>query len=122
MPVALRGGNTSLAAPTAHGGAGAGLDQTLKSTSGASTGQVFTELGYALPLNARATVEPFAGAAFSDQRLRGFSESGGFAALDGESKTNDVTTTLGLHAQMAFTALQLQAHLHGNRGRASCLR
>ncbi|NWC92605.1 MULTISPECIES: autotransporter domain-containing protein [unclassified Pseudomonas] len=96
---------------------GAGLDQTLKSTSGASTGQVFTELGYALPLNARATIEPFAGAAFSDQRLRGFSESGGFAALDGERNTNDVTTTtLGLHAQMAFTALQLQAHLHGTVG------
>ncbi|WP_219274103.1 autotransporter domain-containing protein, partial [Pseudomonas sp. Xaverov 83] len=95
----------------------AGLDQTLKSTSGASTGQVFSELGYALPLNNHATIEPFVGAAFSDQRLRGFSESGGSTALDGESKTNDTTTTtLGLHAKTALTALQLQGHLYGTVG------
>nr|WP_242488218.1 autotransporter domain-containing protein [Pseudomonas sp. TH34] len=95
----------------------AGLDQTLKSTSGASTGQVFSELGYALPLNNHATIEPFVGAAFSDQRLRGFSESGGSTALDGESKINDTTTTtLGLHAKTALTALQLQGHLYGTVG------
>ncbi|AMW83886.1 autotransporter [Pseudomonas yamanorum] len=95
----------------------AGLDQALKSTSGASTGQVFSELGYALPLNNHATIEPFVGAAFSDQRLRGFSESGGSTALDGESKTNDTTTTtLGLHAKTALTALQLQGHLYGTVG------
>jgi outer membrane autotransporter protein len=95
----------------------AGLDQTLKSKSGASTGQVFTELGYALPLNDRATIEPFAGAAYSDLRMRGFSESGGSAALDGEANSNDVTTTtLGLHAQTAFAAQQIQGHLHGTMG------
>lgn len=95
----------------------AGLDQTLKSTSGASTGQVFTELGYALPLSPRATIEPFAGAAFSDLRMRGFSESGGSVALEGQSNTQDVTTTtLGLHSHMALTADPLQGNLHSTAG------
>jgi fibronectin-binding autotransporter adhesin len=94
-----------------------GLDQTLKSNYGASTGQVFTELGYALPLNDRVTVEPFVGAAYSDLRTRGFAESGGSAALKGQGNTNDVTTTtLGVHAQTAFSLHETQGTLHATAG------
>jgi outer membrane autotransporter protein len=101
----------------------AGLDQTLKANYGASTGQVFGELGYALPLNDNFTLEPFAGAAYSNLRTRGFSESGATgssgdsAALNGKSNTNDVTTTtLGVHARTAFTLQETQGHLNATVG------
>jgi len=81
----------------------AGFGQELKSSYGASTGQFFGELGYALPLNGRVTLEPFVGASYNDLHTRGFSESGGDAALDGKSGRNQVaSTTLGLHAQGTF--------------------
>ncbi|MFD4840088.1 DUF6850 family outer membrane beta-barrel protein [Achromobacter sp. NPDC058515] len=97
--------------------AAAGLDQTLKASYGASTGQVFTELGYAVPLNERVTLEPFIGANYSDLRTRGFSESGGDAALRGESGSNSVTTTtLGLHALTTFESAGARGHVHGTLG------
>lgn len=81
----------------------AGVGEELKSSYGASTGQFFGELGYAVPLNDRVTLEPFMGASYSDLRTRGFAESGGDAALSGESARNQIAaTTLGLHAQSAF--------------------
>ncbi|KRC80635.1 hypothetical protein ASE30_24760 [Achromobacter sp. Root83] len=97
--------------------AAAGLDQTLKASYGASTGQVFTELGYAVPLNDRVTLEPFIGANYSDLRTRGFSETGGDAALRGESGSNSVTTTtLGLHALTTFESAGARGHVHGTLG------
>ncbi|KRA01862.1 autotransporter domain-containing protein [Achromobacter sp. Root565] len=97
--------------------AGAGLDQTLKASYGASTGQVFTEVGYAVPLNDRVTLEPFVAANYSDLRTRGFSESGGDAALRGESSSNKVTTTtLGLHALTTFESAGALGHVHGTLG------
>ncbi|QVQ28429.1 autotransporter domain-containing protein [Achromobacter deleyi] len=97
--------------------AAAGLDQTLKASYGASTGQVFTELGYAVPLNDRITLEPFIGANYSDLRTRGFSETGGDAALRGESGRNSVTTTtLGLHALTTFESAGARGHVHGTLG------
>lgn len=97
--------------------AGAGLDQTLKASYGASTGQVFTELGYAMPLNDRVTLEPFVAANYSDLHTRGFSESGGDAALHGESSSNKVTTTtLGLHALTTFESAGALGHVHGTLG------
>lgn len=97
--------------------AGAGLDQTLKASYGASTGQVFTELGYAMPLNDRVTLEPFVAANYSDLRTRGFSEAGGDAALRGESGSNKVTTTtLGLHALTTFESAGALGHVHGTLG------
>lgn len=81
----------------------AGVSQALKSSYGASTGQLFGELGYALPLNDRVTLEPFLGASYNDLRTRGFAESGGDAALEGKSGREQVAaTTLGLHAQGTF--------------------
>lgn len=97
--------------------AAAGLDQTLKASYGASTGQVFTELGYAVPINDRVTLEPFIGANYSDLRTRAFSESGGDAALRGESGSNRVTTTtLGLHALTTFESAGARGHVHGTLG------
>lgn len=97
--------------------AAAGLDQTLKAGYGASTGQVFGELGYAVPLNDRVTLEPFVGANFSDLRTRGFSESGGDAALRGESGRSRVTTTtLGLHARSDFESAGARGAVQGTLG------
>ncbi len=95
----------------------AGQRQDLKADYNASTGQIFTEVGYAMPLNDRITLEPFVGADFSDLRTRGFSESGGDAALSGRSNSNKVgTTTLGLHAQTTFDLGQNAGRLRGTLG------
>ncbi len=77
-----------------------GLDQTLRAGYGASTTQVFTELGWTLKAGDTLTLEPYAGVAWAGQRTRAFSESGGSAALSGASRTNNTTTTtLGLRAR-----------------------
>jgi outer membrane autotransporter protein len=95
----------------------AGQYQELKADYSASTGQVFTDVGYAIPLNDRVTLEPFFGADFSDLRTRGFSESGGDAALSGKSSTNNVgTTTLGLRAQTTFDVKDNAGRLRGMLG------
>ena len=80
----------------------AGLPQTLEASYRGNTAQVFTELGYAFPVTERVTLEPFVGAGYSSLRTRAFTESGGDAALRGDSNRNNVaTTTLGLHARSA---------------------
>lgn len=80
-------------------GAG-GLDQTLTADYGGNTTQVFSELGYALGVADGLTLEPYAGVAWAGQRVRGFSESGGSAALSGAASRNDTTTTtLGLRGR-----------------------
>ena len=95
----------------------AGQYQELKADYSASTGQVFTDVGYAIPLNDRVTLEPFFGADFSDLRTRGFSESGGDAALSGKRSTNNVgTTTLGLRAQTTFDVKDNAGRLRGMLG------
>jgi fibronectin-binding autotransporter adhesin len=97
--------------------AAAGLDQTLKASYGASTGQFFTELGYATPVNEHLTLEPFIAANYSDLRTRGFSESGGDAALRGQSSRNDITTTtLGLHALTTFDSAGARGYARGTLG------
>lgn len=84
---------------------------------GASTGQVFTELSYAWKLAERTTLEPFAGLAWSDLRTRGFSESGGDAALSGESgNTQQTHATLGLRAAQGFDAAGRQGRVFGTVG------
>ncbi|WP_454688529.1 autotransporter domain-containing protein [Achromobacter aloeverae] len=95
----------------------AGANESLKSNYHASTGQFFTELGYALPLNDRVSVEPFVGADYSDLRTRGFAESGGDAALAGKpGRSQLATTTLGLHAQTTFESAGAQGRLHATVG------
>lgn len=84
---------------------------------GASTGQVFTELAYSWKLAERTTLEPFAGLAWSDLRTRGFSESGGDAALSGESgSTQQTHATLGLRAAQGFEAAGRQGRVFGTVG------
>ncbi|HTK02929.1 MAG TPA: autotransporter domain-containing protein, partial [Bordetella sp.] len=95
----------------------AGQSQDLDADYSASTGQFFTELGYALPLNERVTLEPFVGADYSDLRTRGFSESGGDAALQGQGNRNQVAaTTLGVHGQYSFESGDSQGRLRGTVG------
>lgn len=97
--------------------AAAGLDQTLKASYGASTSQFFTELGYAAPVNEHLTLEPFIAANYSDLRTRGFTESGGDAALRGQSSRNDITTTtLGLHALTTFDSAGARGYARGTLG------
>ncbi|MFY0478526.1 autotransporter domain-containing protein [Achromobacter marplatensis] len=84
---------------------------------GASTAQVFTELSYARSLGERTTLEPFVGLAWSDLRTRGFAESGGGAALSGESgSTQQTYTTLGLRAAQGFEAGGRQGKVFGSVG------
>ncbi|MBB1624693.1 hypothetical protein A9974_05485 [Achromobacter sp. UMC71] len=93
-----------------------GLNQTLRADYGASTGQLFTELGYAMRFSS-VTMEPFAGVAWSDQRTRGFSESGGAAALSGRSAHDTQTiTTLGLRAQTPWSLGRLDGAVRGTLG------
>lgn len=77
----------------------AGVDQKLTANYGASTGQLFAEVGYGLPLGGHSVIEPYAGLAFNDQRVRAFGEAGGSAALHGDRQRDQTTTTtLGLRA------------------------
>ncbi|WP_286897232.1 autotransporter outer membrane beta-barrel domain-containing protein [Achromobacter sp. UBA2119] len=77
------------------------LNQRLESSYNASSTQVFTELGYKLPLGDAYAIEPFAGVAWNQVRTRDFQETGGSAALRGQGSTDDVTsTTLGLRGAM----------------------
>lgn len=79
------------------------LNQQLKSSYTASSTQLFTELGYKLPLGDAYTIEPYAGLAWNQLRTRGFQESGGSAALRGSGNTDDVTsTTLGMRGSWEF--------------------
>jgi len=95
----------------------AGVDQSLKSSYGGNTSQVFGELGYALPLTDRIGLEPFVGADYNDQRIRGFSESGGDAALSGRDSHNQVgSTTLGLRVQSTFESAGSQGRAYATAG------
>ncbi|WP_172966148.1 autotransporter domain-containing protein [Cupriavidus pauculus] len=71
--------------------------QSLTASYHASTAQVFTEAGFAMPLSAATQLEPYAGVAWSDTRTRSFAETGGSAALHSPGDSNTLTTTtLGL--------------------------
>lgn len=95
----------------------AGQQDKLTADYGASTGQLFTEVGYVWPVAERAQLEPFAGVAWSDTRTRGFQESGGLAALSGESNRNSLTTTtLGLRGKTAFSAGKTEGVLRAAAG------
>ena len=94
-----------------------GVSQALTADYGASTTQLFGELGYALPVSEHVSIEPFAGLAWSDTRTRGFSESGGSAALRGQSDSSKQTTsTLGLRALTDFTVGQTEGRLQATLG------
>jgi len=97
--------------------AAAGQPEKLTANYGASTAQVFTEIGYALPVTDRLQLEPFSGVAWSNTRTRGFQETGGIAALQGQSASNTLTTTtLGLRGKTGFSAGKTEAVLRASAG------
>ncbi|KGR96197.1 autotransporter domain-containing protein [Burkholderia sp. ABCPW 111] len=64
----------------------------------ANSGQVFGEVGYAIPVG-RFALEPFAGLAYVSLHTDGYQESGGAAALKGDADTSNVAfSTLGVRA------------------------
>lgn len=95
----------------------AGLDQTLSADYRANTTQLFTELGYAMSISDATRLEPFMGLDWNSLRTRGFTESGGNAALTVKRKTNDLTySTLGLPAHTALNFGQTDINLQGTLG------
>ncbi|WP_313370228.1 autotransporter domain-containing protein [Achromobacter animicus] len=89
----------------------------LEADYGASTTQLFTELGYRWDATARATLEPFVGVAWSDLRTRSFTESGGAAALSGRStSTTQTMTTLGLRGTQEVDVGTLAGQLRATAG------
>ena len=94
-----------------------GSSQKLTADYSASTAQVFSEVGYAIPLTQRTRIEPFAGLVWSDLRTRGFSESGGSAALEGKRASDKQTSsTLGLRTQTAVSLGGIEAQLRTTLG------
>lgn len=94
-----------------------GGSQTLKADYHANTTQLFTELGYALPVGQASTIEPYAGLAWSSQRSKDFSETGGSAALHGQGQTDNVTTvTLGLRGKTLVELAGREARLSAGLG------
>ncbi len=91
--------------------------QALSASYSASTAQVFTELGYAMPLSRTAQIEPYAGVAWSDTRTRGFGETGGSAALHSPGDRNTLTmTTVGLRTGARFQFGNVEGAVHAGAG------
>src|SRR5690606_29921326 len=94
-----------------------GGNQTLKADYRGQSVQAFTELGYAFSAGADTQVGPYMGIAWLNQHTDGFSESGGAAALRGDSQTNTtVTTTLGVRGKTSFELAGSKAHLRAGLG------
>ncbi|MFY0477189.1 autotransporter family protein [Achromobacter marplatensis] len=94
-----------------------GLDQTLTADYGASTTQLFSELGYAWQASAAFTLEPYAGVAWAGRRTRSFSESGGSAALSGASQAaNTTTATLGVRGRQEMLLGTVRASVTAGLG------
>lgn len=97
------------------------LGQRLKTDYSAQTTQLFAELGYAMPWDAKTTIEPFAGLTVAQQRVDGFHERGGFAELSAASSSQTRThMTLGVRGhsqvQLADKDVKLHATLGWRRG------
>ena len=93
------------------------LNQRLESSYHASSTQLFTELGYKLPMSDTTSIEPYAGLAWNQLRTRDFKETGGTAALHGSGNTDDVTsTTLGLRGSWDFASNRAPGRLTATLG------
>lgn len=94
-----------------------GGNQSLQANYGANTAQLFTELGYAVPVGQASVMEPYVGATWLSQRVQGLNESGGAAALRGNSRTDDITAlTLGLRGKTKVSLGRYQATLTAGGG------
>ena len=93
-----------------------GFADSLRATYGAGTFQLFGEAGYRFDVGP-ATFEPFANIAWMSLSTKGFSETGGAAALTSSAVTSNVTTTtLGLRAGSAFTIAGVTGQARGTVG------
>ena len=93
------------------------LGQTLKADYSAHTAQLFAEVGYAIGQYDKFGFEPFVGVSLGQQRTKGFQETGGFAALQGRSSTDDLaSTTLGLRMHSDFQVAGKDARLRATVG------
>lgn len=94
-----------------------GIGQKLTADYSADTRQLFSELGYAMAVSPRSRIEPFVGLAWSDLHTRRFAESGGSAALSGQSASDQQThSTLGVRGQSDFLLGQIQGQLRATLG------
>ncbi|MEJ6666026.1 autotransporter domain-containing protein [Alcaligenes aquatilis] len=90
--------------------------ETLKADYKAHSIQAFAQLGYLMPVSPRFSVEPYASVNWHQLRHGSFSESGGQAALRGDSQRQNLSTvTLGLRGttevDLSKTTLSLSAGL-----------
>ncbi|WP_341667830.1 autotransporter domain-containing protein [Alcaligenes sp. SDU_A2] len=77
-----------------------GSTQTLKADYKAHSVQAFAQLGYELSVGERSRIEPYANINWHQLRNGSFTETGGQAALRGNSQTQDLSTlTLGLRGK-----------------------
>ncbi|WP_224750090.1 autotransporter domain-containing protein, partial [Halomonas sp. ML-15] len=92
------------------------LGQELTGDTRGRTLQGFAELGYAFDTGA-ASVEPFANAAWVQQRISGFDESGGAAALSVDDATSETSfTTLGVRSSAPLALGDKAVSLNGSLG------
>lgn len=81
----------------------AGFSERLYGSYNSGTFQAFGELGYRFDGATTSSLEPYANLAHVSLRTSGLAETGGSAALVGNSQTADATfTTLGLRASHSF--------------------
>ncbi|WP_370678375.1 autotransporter domain-containing protein [Comamonas sp. GB3 AK4-5] len=93
------------------------LGQRLKTDYNAQTTQLFAELGYAMPWDAKTTIEPFAAVTVAKQRVDGFHESGGFAELSAASNSQTRThMTLGVRGHSQVLLADKDVKLHATLG------
>lgn len=80
-----------------------GASQKLSASYHGSTWQLFGDLGYAIPWGEANNVEPYVNISWFDQRMNGFNESGGDAALGSSASTASLSSyTLGLRSALTF--------------------
>ncbi|WP_151208925.1 autotransporter outer membrane beta-barrel domain-containing protein [Bordetella petrii] len=80
-----------------------GAGQELSADYHGSTWQLFGDLGYAIPWGETHHVEPYVNVSWFNQRMSGFSESGGDAALSSSASTAKLSSyTLGLRSALVF--------------------
>lgn len=90
-----------------------GFLNALDADTSARTGQVFGEVGYGLSF-AKVQVEPFAGLAYVNVDMNGFTELGGPSALTASGTSAGVTySTLGARLSIPFSLGALPAAFNG---------
>lgn len=93
-----------------------GFSDALTSDTTGSTGQVFGEVGYATRWSG-VDLEPFAGLAYVNTSLGGFSEVGGPAALSVSNASAGVTySTLGLRLSVPLALGTMETRMRGSLG------